>query len=580
MLQQMKKLLNLPTKTSLKTNLSIPTETIILVSVGLIVIYPILHLVFQSFNDNGTLNFIAYKEVFTDSHTFKALLNTIVLQVMVLLLTWILGGSLAIIRIKTNYKHKNMIDVFVFLSLVIPPFIFATSMKLFLGNTGFLSRIYSFFNSDYSFYVYSFATAALCLSLHMYPFVYYSVKNRLLLIDENIINSARTFGSGKLHILFKVMIPMLLPAFISTGFLVIARTLANYSVSAELLLPTGIEVLTTRIYGSLSSMALNRTAVLSLFMICLSIIVFLVSLWIEKRNANRKMAVRNNKNTATILLSKIGNHALHTVLVLLFFVITILPFITILFASFFKRWGLKFFIGFGEPLLWNNLTLNNYSILFKEGLIWEPLLHSFIYGGIAAIISSFVASVIVYIHNYKKNTFTNLILGVSQLPISIPNIILAIAAMIAWRSSPFDFYGTSIIIIMTYIVLFTPICIKQIQSVSDNLDMTIFQVARTMGASKWKIYFSIYLKQIRNGLFSGFLMVFLIAFKEIPISLLLYTTNTKTLGVLLFAIQSNNYGLEMTSAVAVIVILISLVINVTLIHIKKGLKKYEQTTYR
>ncbi len=547
-------------------------------SVVLIVLYPILHLLFQSFNDNGILNFSAYGDVFTDKHTYRALSNTIVLQAIVLLITWILGGTLAIIRVKTNYKHKKMIDVFVFLSLVIPPFIFATAMKLFLGNAGFLSRVYYHLNWDYHFNVYSFSSAAVCLSLHMYPFVYYGIKNRLLLIDEDVINSARTVGSSKLYLIFKVIIPMLMPAFISTGFLVIARTLANYSVSAELLLPIGTEVLTTRIYGSLSSLALNRTAVLSLFMVFLSVVVFIVSLWIEKRNKNREMSVSSNQEKPTINLGNFNNKLLFTILSILFFLITILPFITILFASFFKRWGLKFFTGFGEPLLWNHLSFGNYLILFKEGLIWTPLLNSFMYGGTAAIISAFIASVIVYLYNYRKGPISSLLLSISQLPITIPNIILAIASMIAWRTSPFNFYGTSTIIIITYIVLFTPICIKQIQSVSQNLDVAIFQAAKTMGASEWKIYFSIYLNQIRNGLFSGFLIVFLISFKEIPISLLLYTTNSKTLGVLLFAIQSNNYGLEMTSAVAVIVILISLIINLGLIFIKKGLKKYEQTT--
>lgn len=575
----MKTFSNLITKIFSKIKLFKTTEIVLLISVVLIVLYPILHLLYQSFHNYGVFTLSAYKVVFTDKHTYNALSNTIVLQIMVLLFTWILGGTLAIVRVKTNFKHKTMVDVFVFLSLVIPPFVFATAMKIFLGNTGFLSRIYNYLDFNYHYNVYSFSSAAICLSLHMYPFVYYGVKNRLLLMDEDVINNARTIGASKLYLTFKIIIPMLLPAFISTGFLVIARTLANYSVSAELLLPMGIEVLTTRIYGSLSSLALNRTSVLSLFMVFLSVVVFVISLWIERRKKNQEILVSNNQNCQTITLNNLSNKLLFLALSIIFFLITILPFFTILFASFFKRWGLKFFTGFGEPLIWNHLTFNNYSLLFKDGLIWEPLSNSFLYGGIAALISSFIASIIVYLSIFRKGPIFSLLLSISLLPITIPNIILAIASMIAWRTSPFDFYGTSTIIIMTYIVLFTPICIKQIQSVSQNLDISVFQVAKTMGASESKIYFSVYLNQIKNGLFSGFLIVFLIAFKEIPISLLLYTTNTKTLGVLLFAIQSNNYGLEMTSAVAVIVILISMLINLVLILIKKGLKKYEQTTY-
>ena len=206
-------------------------------------------------------------------------------------------------------------------------------------------------------------------------------------------------------------------------------------------------------------------------------------------------------------------------------------------------------------------------------MIWKPLLNSFVYGFVASLIASLISVLVVYLINYRKGVLSKVFIVIAQLPLAIPNIILAIAAMMAFRKWPFDFYGKPIIMIVTYALLFTPVCIKQVMSVAQNLDKSVYDASRTMGVSRIMFFKDVFLKQIINGVFAGFVMTFLIAFKEIPLSLLLYTNNTKTLGVLLFVVQSNSYGLEMTSAVAVVVIVISLVLNYVLSRIRNGASK-------
>jgi len=63
----------------------------------------------------------------------------------------------------------------------------------------------------------------------------------------------------------------------------------------------------------------------------------------------------------------------------------------------------------------------------------------------------------------------------------------------------------------------------------------------------------------------------MISLREIPISLMLYSTNQETVGVLLFGMQSQSYGLEMTSALSVVIVLIILLANYLNSKIKRGL---------
>ena len=108
---------------------------------------------------------------------------------------------------------------------------------------------------------------------------------------------------------------------------------------------------------------------------------------------------------------------------------------------------------------------------------------------------------------------------------------------------------------------------------SKNLNENLDTSARTLGVPLLARFFYLFLPQIKNSLISGFIICFMISLKEIPISLLLYTAGTKTLGVMLFTIQSNAYGLEMTSTFSVIVITLSIIGNTVLLKIGAGRNK-------
>ena len=190
----------------------------------------------------------------------------------------------------------------------------------------------------------------------MYPFVYYGIRNRLSIIDDDVLNSAKTLGLSKLKIVFKIILPLLTPAFISTGLLVLARTMANYSVPAELLLPKGIEVFTTRIYSAQSSLALNQTAGLCLIMIMITTSIFGFSMMFEKKSVRKAVSLTTEQDSSIIEFGSKTNKVISFLVFVFFGFITLIPLFVIIFASFFKRWGLKIFNGVGMPVRWDYLT--------------------------------------------------------------------------------------------------------------------------------------------------------------------------------------------------------------------------------
>ena len=527
-------------------------------------------LVIGSFDNDGAFSLAGYIRTFSSPTTYKALLNTLKLVLGVLAGTWLIGGTLAFIRQKTDYKRKKLLDTCVFFAFTIPAYILSISWIEVVSRGGYLNRILQAVFPEMSYHLngYSIGAAAFVLVLHLYPLVYYGVSNALKLLGGVMEQSATVCGAKKSRIIFTVILPLVLPSFISTGLLVVSRSMANFSVPAQLASTVGEAVLTTRIFSAMSDLNLPVVAVLSLLLIAISLLLFLLS---ERILKNRKYNISTPIRTGLPSQIKLGKWRKPVnIAIIIFFILTIaIPFATIIISSFFKRWGLDLSI--------ENLTLGNYAKLFSnENLLTRPLLNSLFFGIVAATAAAVFASLTVYLYKYKQSRMAKWLMGIAQLPIAIPNMILAVAAMFAWINEPFKLYGSGAIIIVTYAVLFTPICIKQMMGTAENLDPAMDYAAQTMGIGLTTRYTRLFMPQIKNSLIAGFIICFLISLKEIPISLLLYTTNTQTLGVMMFTIQSNSYGLEMTSAVSVVVIALSVAGNLILRRFSsKGYDPYE-----
>jgi iron(III) transport system permease protein len=110
------------------------------------------------------------------------------------------------------------------------------------------------------------------------------------------------------------------------------------------------------------------------------------------------------------------------------------------------------------------------------------------------------------------------------------------------------------VIVAAYAVLFTPIVMKQTIGLVRSQDERLSQAAQLAGAGPLSRFFHVRFPALLPGLRSGLLICVIIAAREIPISLMLYSSGQETLGVLLFGMQSQSYGLEMTSALSLLII--------------------------
>ncbi len=502
---------------------------------------------------------------------FSSLRNSAITALWVSLWTTVIGGALAWLIVKTDFPHKQLVHTFAIGAFIIPPYIIGLAWVQFFGRNGYFDRfVQAVFSIDnFEFPYYSTTAVIVVMTLHLYPLMYLSLRNALQQQDNNLERAAQLSGASPWRIFFTVTLPLMAPSIFSTALLVFSRTMANFTVPALLALPARKEYLTTLIFSSLSALNIKTAAQLSLLLVLITTALF----WIHAsalRLPTRSASPASSSSASHPL--KIGNsRGVVTAGVFLFLGATVvLPIAVMTVSSFLKRWGL--------PLQAEYFTLKNYSyLLFEDGRAWRAFRNSVSYGitaaGFAGIIGGWTAFLV---HNQKTKA-ARILETVAGWPMAFPNIVLAVAAILAWNRGPMRLYGTPWAIIVTYMILFIPIIMKQISGLIQSHDPNLVKAARVSGAGPLQSFFSVTLPAITPGLKAGFLICFLIALREIPISLMLYSSGQQTLGVLLFGMQSEEYGLEMTSALSIIMILLIVMGNIIL---RKGVRKNtnEKTT--
>lgn len=523
------------------------TETvggmIILIILAIFIVYPLIMLFLNSLGitvHSTSLSLMNYLKLFSEQQFLKALGNTLYLALGVTVLAILIGSALAWLATRSDLPGKRLINILVFLTFIIPSYIMAISWIELLGHNGLIKNLFE---------IYSLEGVILVMTLHLYPLVYMTVSNALKNSDISIEEAALLDGAGRFRVLVSVTLPLILPSILSIGLFIFARTVACFGVAAVLALPARKYILTTYIYTALNSLNLSEATTISVILVLFTGFVFFFQNNILKKQDYTTISSASSR-PKEISLGKSQKLVLGIVLIF-FLITTILPLIVIVLTSLLKAWGLNYQI--------SNFTLANYrEILFGQGLTIRAFRNSISFGIFSATIALLLGSLATYLAHRSRFRGKRLIEFFASWPMAMPEIVMAVAAILAWINPPIKLYNTPWIIIVTYIAASLPFVVKNVSGLIQNIDPQLEEMAWVSGASFFKTFRQIIVPLIKPGLRTGWVLAFLFALREIPISVMLYANGTETIGVLLFNLRSDTGGLEMISALAVIVLVLTI----------------------
>jgi iron(III) transport system permease protein len=488
------------------------------------------------------LSFQGYWDVLTEPQFAMAFFNTIGMALAITLISLALGLVLAWLLIKTDLPKRRMWDFLIMLTYMIPSYIMAIAFIEILGPVGIVGKLFK--DGGTPFKIYSLSGVILVMAVHLYPLAYLTVANALQSCERSLEEAALLDGAGPAALFVKIILPAILPSVFSAGLFIFTHSIACFGVAALLALPARQYILPTYIYIALSSLKFEKAMAMAVLLALWAGLLFAAQRWLGK--AKLKMVPGVGYGACRVRLGGLKPWV-NLGLGLFLGATLIAPLGVMVIASFLKVWGLSW-----KPA---NFTWDNYQQIFLgESRILKAILNSVVFGAVAATAATLTGAAALYLGVRFGGWRGKLADFLLSWPMALPEVVVAVAAILAWIRPPLKLYGTSGIIIVTYITAGLPFVVRSIRGLLDSLEPELEEVAWTFGASVLTGFRRVVLPLIASGLKAGWLFTFLFALHEIPISTLLCAPGTETVGAVLFGLRNDTGGLELISALAVVIL--------------------------
>lgn len=512
-----------------------------------IIVLPIGYTLYESFtNQSGSLTLSNYNYL-SRPYVQEAIFNTILLALGVGFLSVVIGVPLAFGVSRTNMSGKSLVKSAVVISVVTPPFLVSMAYIVLLGpRVGYINIfLRNLFNlpltsgpidifSLWGLIILGLPGGVALVFIQNFP----TFAN----MDPSLEEAARMSGANPLKTILHITLPVMKPAILSGALLACTTALAMYGVPHML----NINVLTIAIRQAFIVLDFKAGATLSTVVIVLSVSGLMLYRWSVRMASRYQTISAKGFRPAVMRLGK--SRHLFTALGVVYALFTlILPYGSLIIVSLLRT------LGTGISL--QNLTLQNYIVVFRSALPKAALLNSVILATGTSTVVVFLGLFVGYLVVRTRMKGRMILDYLSILPMGIAGTALAAGLIIVYLTPPFvrlAVYGTNWILLIAYTTRFTPTGMRFCQSALLQVGKELEESSRVSGANQTQTLRYVTIPLIKNALLFAWILVFIQTLPEISASTLLRGAGTDVISTAILDMWDGTGGMRSASALGVI----------------------------
>ncbi|WP_028391947.1 ABC transporter permease [Bacillus cihuensis] len=494
------------------------------------VLYPSLRTFFESLQSDGSISLGNYQDFFVqESKTnLVALWNSVYISILSVFVSALIGIPLAIIFNRYDFPGRSFFSTAAILPIVLPSLVGVMAFMFLYGESGLIpNAIKDLLGLEkVPFKIGGVSGILIVHAYTMYVYFYMTVSAAINKIDPSLEEAAYNLGANRIKVFWKVTFPLLTPAIVAASLLVFMISMASFS--APFLLAGGYRVLSLQIYFSKINGDMEIAATQSVILSIVSISFLLFMRWYQNRKdyrmATKGIGAHRSEVKNPFMKWLMVGFGMIGVLVLL------LPHFTILLLSLVPdgTWTWQTY-----PSVFN---LENYRLLFADPNIFKPLKNSLIMAVIATVgnlVFGVIASYLLVKRKFVGKSFVDILV---MIPWALPATVIGMNLVFAFNEpSVFSFgqilVGTFWILPLAYFIRHIPLVVRSTNAVLEQLDDSIEEAARNLGAKWFYTFRKVILPIIMPGVLSGTLLAFIESVGEFPTSVLLYTISNRPISI-------------------------------------------------
>lgn len=516
------------------------TGAIVFLFLAIFLLWPISTVLVQSvFGAEGfTLEY--YKEFLTKEWYYQSLVNTLLLGILTTAVCLSVGFCMAYLTTRGPRHLRKPLKVIALLPLLAPPYIFALSLIILLGNNGIITRA---LNLDWS--IYGFSGPVIAQTLAFLPLAYLLIENTLTTLNPNLEDSAANLGASEGKILRSITLPLLVPTFLKTGLILFVLSMAEFGNVA--ILAGRTPFLAPDIYTIITGIELdfNMGSVLSMFLILPAAAIFILQYFVAR-----------GKGYTTILGKPVTSEPRHIGKgILIPFLVISLTVAALVLGTF----GIVGVGGFTRIVgIDNTFTLSHILDFRSNAALANSIKVSLIAGLAGAIIGVLLAYVIVR----GKFRGRAALEGLALAGFALPGTVLGLGYLMTFNRPPLLLTGTIIILVVNSLFRFLAVGMEAGITKLQQLSIEIEEASLNLGASTITTFRRIVLPIIFSAFMYGFMYVFMTTMVSLSAVVFLTSPGSPLAAVFIFQWAMYGYiGLASATTLKLIAIVgVSLVI--------------------
>ena len=504
--------------------------------------------VFRAKNPDGTdAGPFAVIQFFLAGKMSKNIWNSLKLAVCLVITVNVVGVSLVLLTEYFDIKGARILRMGYMTTMIYSGVALVTGyMFLYAGDgmlTAALKNAFPGFNGEWfsGFNAVLFTMTFACTSNHML-----FLRNAIRGIDYNTVEAARNMGANPFKVLWKVVLPTLIPTLFSLTVMTFITGLCAMS-APTLLGYDSINPEIVRLAGSSSvdeAFPQARAALLSIILAMFTIVLLTVLSAYERKGHYLSVSKTKAKLQKQKIANPVANVIAHIYAYILF-IIYMTPVVMIVVFSFqnysairarrldFSQWTLINYFGTGNYTYLNDrgrekTVVGAISGVFSNEKTLGGIRLSFVLSAIAAALACVIVVVACNYMFKKKNKKSGVILEYAMLfPWLLPTILICYSYRTYFNSNDIWYVGyqnlyykenVRLLIIMAYTVTKLPFSLRMIKASFYSIDEELEDAARNLGSGGLRTFLKVKLPIILPSVLAVFALNFNALFTEYDMS--------------------------------------------------------------
>jgi iron(III) transport system permease protein len=479
---------------------------------------------------------VNYIDLFTSklakANLWKPLWNTVLLSVGTCVVSILYGGIFAFLITRTNLAWRQYLSSIFIFPYIMPQWTLAVvwqnlfySTKITGTSDGLLASLFHIYMPKW--FCQGLFPSLMVLGLHYAPFAYILIGGIFRNMDANLEEAATILDTPKHRIMFRITLPMVKPAILSTILLVFGSAMGSYPVPHYMQLTT----LSTK-YVSMNSKYTGEASILAIIMMVFGIAIMLLN----------QLSLTSRKSYTTVTgksgqISKINlgaaKYVLAIILVILTFFTSIFPIISFAFETFLPNPGDYSFLYTGNV---NNLTtkwwltrenVTEQGMYGQKGIlynaeIWKAFGGTLWVSVCCALVAGTIGTLVGYaVAKQRRSKWANYVNSVAFLPYLMPSIAVGAALFVLFSSESVRLYNTYTGLIVAGTIKYIPFASRSSLNSMLQLSGEIEEAAIIQDIPWIKRMTRIIIPIQKSSIISGYLLPFMTCLRELSLFMLL-----------------------------------------------------------